>query len=529
MIDWFRILTSILAFIYTVTLVLNAKRFVHYFQLESYQFSGYLRSVLRQWKLAFFPGTCIYLANILTWYFVLPRNNDLRVVLSLCTASVFSLLVNRITKTKNTKKPLVFTARIKRLVSILYIGLSALITLSYLGFPMVAPLFPIPILLPVLVIAAGILALPVEKIIFRYYFHDAQKRLEAHKELIKIGITGSFGKTSVKFILQTILSCKFNVLATPASFNTPMGVARIVRERLRPEHHVFISEMGARHVGDIKELCRLVHPSIGILTSIGPQHLQTFKTIDRIAKTKNELMESLPNCGFGVFSDDGAICLNLYVNCKKMKMLVGGIESDCWAEEVKVSQSGSVFVVCFKGGERINCETRLLGEHNVRNILLSCAVAKHLGLSDKQIKIGVSMLQPVEHRLQLLNTAENITVIDDAFNSNPHGSHVALNVLKQFPGRRIIVTPGMVELGEKESEYNHEFGLEMATCVNIALLIGKKHTKPIVDGLLEGQFTETDIHVMNDLGSATAYLKTNIRAGDVILYENDLPDHYDEH
>lgn len=139
--------------------------------------------------------------------------------------------------------------------------------------------------------------LAVEKLISEMYFRDAQRKLRERPDLIKIGITGSYGKTSVKFILGTLLQEKYQTLVTPASFNTPMGVTRIIREKLRPAHQVFVAEMGARHVGDIREMCRLVHPTLGVLTSVGPQHLDTFKTLERIKQTKYELMEAIPQDG----------------------------------------------------------------------------------------------------------------------------------------------------------------------------------------------------------------------------------------
>ena len=170
----------------------------------------------------------------------------------------------------------------------------------------------------------------------------------------------------------------------------------------------------------------------------------------------------------------------------------------------------------------------MLGAHNISNILLACAVARRLGLSDTQIQRGIGLLQPVEHRLQLLKSAGGVTVIDDAFNSNPKGASAALDVLSRFPGRRIIVTPGMVELGEKEAEYNRAFGREMAAAADVCVLIGKKHTLPIQEGLLEAGYPAGDMHVFSSLDEATAWLRGFMRSGDFILYENDLPDHYSE-
>ena len=175
-------------------------------------------------------------------------------------------------------------------------------------------------LVPMIVWAGAYAAQPGEQRINHSFFVDAQKKLAERPDLIKIGITGSYGKTSTKFVLKTLLEEKYNVLATPSSFNTPMGVTRIVREQLRPEHQIFIGEMGARHVGDIKEMCELVHPSIGILTSIGPQHLETFGSIENVANTKNELVESLPADGIAFFAADGGWLDKLYARAALRKV-----------------------------------------------------------------------------------------------------------------------------------------------------------------------------------------------------------------
>ena len=209
-------------------------------------------------------------------------------------------------------------------------------------------------------------------------------------------------------------------------------------------------------------------------------------------------------------------------------VIIGKKDSDAWAEDITLSSEGSNFTLCLKDGARIACRTRLLGAHNISNILLACAVGRHLGLSNMQLQRGVALLQPVEHRLQLLRSAGGVTIIDDAFNSNPRGAKAALDVLSKFPGRRIIVTPGMVELGEKEDEYNREFGREMASAADVCVLIGKKHTLPIQEGLINAGYPQSDIHVFPSLSDATQWLNGFMRPGDFILYENDLPDHYSE-
>jgi hypothetical protein len=184
-------------------------------------------------------------------------------------------------------------------------------------------------------------------------------------------------------------------------------------------------------------------------------------------------------------------------------------------------------VVSRKNGT-YSCTTKLLGEHNVQNIVGAIAIAEYLELTKEQIINGVSKIEPVEHRLQLLPSANGTTVIDDAFNSNPVGSKAALDVISQFKGRKIIITPGMVELGAEEDKYNKEFGKQMARVIDIAILVGQNHTKPIQEGLKEAGFDDMSIYVVSSLDEATAKLAKLTKAGDVILFENDLPDSYNE-
>ena len=537
-----------------VAMLFMSRQLMHYFQLESYQFQGYFRTLWRQKKKVIWPllllsvvSLAVILGSSLANELLRPETknavryfnarevqnqNQLYVGLAaFCVMAIFGFIMRYQALKAPAKKPFVVTARVKRLYIIhilVVIGIGLLIGLQPIGPVTIALMVLYPLLLPFLVAVSALIALPVEKLIFSLYFHDAQRTLLQNKGLIRIGITGSYGKTSTKFVLNTILSQKYNVLCTPSSFNTPMGVTRIVRERLQPSHQVFIGEMGARHVGEIKELSRLVHPQIGILTAVGPQHLDTFRTIERIEKTKYELIEALPDDGYAVFVNDGDIVTRLYEKTGKEKCLVGREGAEVWAEDVTVSATGSSFNLCFKDGEKIPCQTKMLGEHNILNILTAAAVAKHLKLTNAQIARGIQALQPVEHRLQLLHSAGGVTVIDDAFNTNPRSAKKALDVLKAFPGRRIIVTPGMVELGAEEEKYNEEFGRYMADCVDIAVLVGKKHTAPIVKGLKEGGFKAENIHVVSSLDEAIRLNQTMLKADDVVMYENDLPDHYSE-
>ena len=308
-----------------------------------------------------------------------------------------------------------------------------------------------------------------------------------------------------------------------------MGVTKVIRSRLEPGHRVFVAEMGARHVGDIREMCRLVHPQIGILTSVGPQHLDTFRTVERVAKTKYELIEALPQDGEAFFADDAGICSELYEKATVRKHLTGidPERDEIWAEEISYSPEGSNFVLCTREG-RISCNTQLLGELNIRNILLCGCVALSLGMSLEQVARGIAKIRPVEHRLQLIRHPGGLNVIDDAFNSNIRGAGQAFRVLNEFPGRRIVVTPGMVELGEREYQMNLEFGEAMAECCDTAILVGKKRSEAIASGLRGKGFPQESIRVVSSLDEATVLLGKISGAGDTVLFENDLPDNYTE-
>jgi len=532
-----RAIYLILALSPMVGCIFASRGLIHFFQLESYQFPGYFHTLTRNWKRSFLPGVgvAVLTFTLLAMHdrIVQSAGQTIIELLIACAVLILSCVggiwIGKLFQDKMAKKPLVFTARVKRLYAVYSIMLVILAIILWQYIPVAVLLAVVPLFLPYLLAVAGLLAWPVEKIISEMYFGDAQRKLKDMPGLIRIGITGSYGKTSVKFFLGTMLAEKYNVLVTPSSFNTPMGVTKVIREKLQPGHQVFVAEMGARHRGDIKELCRLVHPTLGILTSVGPQHLDTFKTLEQVIKTKYELIEALPGDGHGFFSDDGDISTKLYEKTEKPKTLVSLRREDCdmWASDISSTPEGSTFTLHAQGGDAIQCTAQLLGQHNIQNILLAAAVCLQLNLTITQIARGIAKLTPVEHRLQLIQSG-GLTIIDDAFNSNPQGAMAALQVLKDFQGRRIIITPGMVELGEKEDEFNLHFGTVMASCVDVSILVGKKHTLPIYRGLIKAGFSESAIHPVSSLAEATKLLHSLAKSGDVVLFENDLPDNYSE-
>ncbi len=518
----------LLALIPVCVCLIGARSLMHFFQLESYQFHGYFQTLKRNPKTTLLSGVLCFVASValVLGYGWIGSWNVL--VISIITAIAIlpiacacGWLIARFLKPAKAKKAFVLTGRVKRTYVVLF---AVMVVISMLIKSVWWTL-----LLPLVVALGGLLAWPIQKLISEMYFRDARRKLLENPKMIRIGITGSYGKTSVKHIMGTILSQKYPTLITPASFNTPMGVSRTIRERLQPSHQIFVGEMGARHVGDIKEMCRLVRPTIGVITSVGPQHLDTFKTVERVASTKYELIEGLPESqSHAYFADDGAFVRAMYDKTNKEKSLCGSPDSDCYADDVRVSKEGSHFTLHIKDKGSIECQTKLLGEHSIQNIVLASAVASDLHLSLKQISLGIAKLEPVEHRLQLINNGNQFTIINDAFNSNPVGAKAALKVLSAFPKRRIIITPGMVELGKDEAKYNKDFGKEMAQCADIAIVVGKQRALPIIEGLLEAGFPKENIHQVDSLAQSTQVLHQIVVPTDTVLYENDLPDHYQE-
>jgi len=440
-----------------------------------------------------------------------------------------------------TKVPLVKTARVKRLL-VTFVLLSFLFGLLYMTIVNLIAMFGSedallyklrygaiclsPMFLPIVVLLSYYVNEPFERYNKRSYVQKCKQMLEDRPDLIKIAITGSYGKTSVKEILSVILSEKYNVLATPYSFNTPMGICKTVK-KLDSGHEVFIAEMGARNEGDIKELADIVKPKYAIMTGVIDQHIETFGSVTKIKKTKYELIEALPGDGFAVFSVDNGNSLELMQVCPVRKAGAGVDVSKAplvYAEDIKVSVTGTRFTLCCDKG-RVECSTVLIGTHNVSNICLAAAIALELGLDLPQIAAGINRIKPIKHRLEILEDPRFV-IIDDSFNANVNGTIAAMEVLDCFEGRKIVITPGLVELGSKEDHENYKLGVRLGAHADLIILVGKRRIAKIKEGLISVDFPEENIICVKDLNEGKKTLKQIAKEGDVIIFENDLPDKY---
>ena len=429
------------------------------------------------------------------------------------------------------KKPIVYTMRVKRLFVTAAILTAAVIGAALVFIPEYAPAVALALLvMPIVMLAANLVNKPLEAAIARWYYNDAKRILRSMPGLKIIGVTGSFGKTSTKHYLYRILSERYNVLMTPGNFNTTLGVIRTVREHLKPHHQIFIVEMGAKQVGDIKEICDLVHPTIGVVTAVGEMHLETFGSLENVLRTKFELIDSLPADGLGVVNLDSEPIATAKLNhpCRMISYSVENKVADYRAEQINYTPSQTTFAIKSGDTVREGYSTHLVGRGNILNLLAAVAVADALQVPEAQQKRAMRQIEQIEHRLSIKRTAGGITIIDDAYNSNPAGAKMALEVLRDFntEGRKIVVTPGFVEMGDSQYRNNKELGVNIAAAADIAIVVNRVNREAIVAGLSEAGFAIERIIQTDSFAEASAYLATTMRAGDVILYENDLPDSF---
>lgn len=440
------------------------------------------------------------------------------------------IVLSSLHKNKTSIKPLVVTARVKRMfaaeaVVLIILAVAAVFTKGIVSSIFAGALFVLAALPELLVLIALIIMKPIEKAISNYYVNDAKKILASMKNLKIIGVTGSYGKTSTKFILGRILSEKYNTLVTPENYNTPMGVVITVRRDLRPQTEIFIVEMGAKRKGDIKEICDIANPHDGVITSVGPQHLDTFGNIETVVSTKFELADRVKENGGKIYLNTD----NELINSKAddyPAVTYGTGTCDCKATDISYSPLGLTATI-EKGDISFKVTSKLLGYHNALNIAAAAGVALDLGLTKEEIAFAVSKLKPIEHRLELKPYINGSTLIDDAYNSNPEGCLEAVRVLGSFSDmKKIIVTPGLVELGEKEYECNKRLGQEAAKYCDTIILVGKNRSIPLKEGALGEGFNPDNLYVVSSFSEAVKTFSPMCDKNTVILFENDLPDNY---
>ena len=511
-----------------------SSKFLHVIQLSGYKINGY-RAWLKETKaayvgrltiLSFLSIACILVTNAL-----LDGYGEYYSYVGLVFYFYFCIVfIVNVYKTPN-KTPLKQTKRMNRLTFVVFLIMIAItfILIAIFGEYVVYFKFVIvaltPLFLPFVVPVCHFLCVPMELIFRQYYIIKAKKKLKKLNNLIKIGITGSFGKTTTKHILNVMLATKYNVCMSPHSFNTPLGLTKVVNSYLKPEHEILITEMGARQIGDISYLCKLIQPKHAIITSVGNQHLATFGSVDNVYKAKKELMQAITD-GIVCFNANNEGCLKMYNECKTEKILCGINSDDCFAniKNIQTTNKGSTFTLEIDK-KSVNCTTKLLGIHNLEDVVLSAGLAYKLGVTLTQIKNAISSLKPVPHRLELINE-NDLTIIDNSYNASMESSMAALETLKLFDGDKIIVTPGIVELGEEQYSINENLAQEIAKVAQKVIIVNKTNKDALINGLNKAKFDSKNIIFVENLADAKDKLKEIVKPKDVILFENDLPDNY---
>lgn len=522
--DWFFVLLSLL------TAGFMAKPYMYVIQQDNYRLKGVFKS--KSIRSAFLVDLITML--IFSGIFILASFLHSRAFWGFLIGMFFYIaeIVLYFVEDGDKKKPLKYTKRAVRgfvaiilvetaTMAVLFFHLSGVFQDEDAFFRYVAILM-FPLIYPLVFLLIMSVVNMFEGLNNLRYEHKTKKRLK-QADLIKIAVTGSYGKTSVKNFLKELLDVRYKVLATPESYNTPMGISKTVAS-LDVSHQVFIAEMGARRVGDIKKLMKIVNPDISVLTGINTQHLETFKSKENIVREKLQVVRMSHSDAKSFINGNLKCLIDELDDLKSRDITFVATPNDAvFASDIVVNEDGCAFNLHF--GENVFCATtHLIGLHNVENLAVASAVAYALGVSPKHIVERIAVIEPVPHRLQLISNGV-VKIIDDTFNGNPYGAKNALETLQSFSGRKIVVTPGLVELGDSEKEENIMLGQRIAEVADIAVLIGGRCSAHIRKGMEDFQ---GEILHFATLKEAQKSFKDFIHIGDNILLLNDLPDIYED-
>lgn len=521
--------------------VFQLRRFLHIFQLEEYDNSRFLRWSLRNGvRRAGIPALALIAIPVAIAAMAIDDDRSGWIGIGIWVLAPLVAIVLELVRPLGQKRPLVFTPRAVRLMTAAMAvevavllgvwlvsrnvdGRTTIVIAFGALFVACAPLY--------LVIANGMM-FPVESSLRRSFIARATHTVRGMSDLRVIGVTGSYGKTSTKDFITSMLRDLGPVVSTPASFNTVLGITKAINEGLlarRPRR--LVAELGAYREGEIRRLCELLRPQVGVLTAVGPQHLERFGSIAAIASAKYELIQALPPDGCALLNADDPICRELGRKTTHVEVVYYGTEAtgvDLFlrADEIHVGTDGTTFTLTVATGRSAECRTGLLGKHNIQNVLAAVAVSLREGLGFDQAIAAIARLRPTAHRLEPRKVDGGLTLIDDSYNSNPIGAEQALETLRRFPQQRLLITPGLVELGPEEAKANEHLGMVAARACDAVVLVGDR-SKWLRAGLTSAGFDAAKIHEVRKLGDALALLRRLARPGDTVLLLNDLPDTYE--
>lgn len=499
----------IILLVITLLFISNSIVFLGLFQQNGYKTEKYLLNLKRHY-LKTLPVYLEYLSIIVMLFYSFYKEWYLGLLLIIILFTSFLLSEPLIIYPKITKR------MIRQLITLIVIFIVPFFFVkNHLFFFLVSTIF-----LPFIIELSGLINIPIEKKITNYYKQVTFEKLKRINPLI-IGVTGSFGKTTTKNIIHSIIYRSYYTYSTPKSYNTPMGISKAV-SKMNDLTEVFISELAATKTNDIKELVDFVKVDIGIITDIGYQHMESFKTIENVLQTKLEILAST-NLKQLIINNDNQY-LKEHIYPENIEIIRVGInnDSDYMAKNIILTNNGLSFDVYNKEIFLFKVDTILLGRHNIYNLLFGIVVGRLLNISVEEIKRNIRNLKPVDNRLSIKNIGK-IQIINDAFNSNIKGFINAIEILKYSKNKKILITPGLVDLGELLEEMNREISKYLIEGIDYIYLVENKSSK-----YLQEYFQQTGFKSFEVVSSfQKAYKKAiNKYEESTILIENDLPDNY---
>jgi UDP-N-acetylmuramoyl-tripeptide--D-alanyl-D-alanine ligase len=374
---------------------------------------------------------------------------------------------------------------------------------------------------PLLVDTGAWLMAPVERRLLLPYIQRARRRLEAVSPRV-VAVTGSFGKTTTKGYIAHLLAGSYSVVPTPASYNNAAGLARAINEQLPPGTEVFVAEMGTYGVGEIAAMCRWVAPEVSVITAIGPVHLERMGSLEKIAEAKAEI---LGPARVAVLNVDYPLLDELARKAEAQGKQVWRCSAQ-WPADVSVVAEGDKLRVSVGGRGGFESLVESPPEVSAGNVACAVAAALSLGVPPQLVASRLDSLPGAPHRRSPTPGPGGVLVIDDTYNSNPAGAKAALDLLARLGGksaRKAVVTPGMVELGKIQAQENAKFAALAGEVATDLVAVGRTNAKALAGG---ARAAGLRCHFAADRAAALAWVRANLRPGDVVLYENDLPDHY---
>lgn len=509
----------ILFLTFLIRTIRNSLYQVFLWQLKEYRFDRMLVH-LKTWQ-----GKRLLFGSLSSakWLLILLYFLGLPIFFAVVALYTLEAILNFKEATSGFRKP-IFTLKATAVVAIVIISQISLFFWQPVGLVLWVLILD-KLLSPTVALLFVGLAIPTE-IQREIVIAKAKEMIKKHPRLITIGITGSYGKTSTKEFLASILATKFKVLKTVGSNNTDIGVAKTIVDNLK-DQNIFVCEMAAYKRGEIKAICGIVRPKIGIITAINEQHLDLFGTLENTIKTKYELIEALPKNGLAVFNGNNQYCQQLALKSRErglktvlykcFKTFIQGGGADVWATDIIVKPKQLNFTIHLNREKR-QAWTNLLGQQNIENILAAVAIAHHLGMTLREIAEAVENLTPPEMTMKPVKSTLASILIDDTFNANPAGVLAALEYAKIYKGKKFLVLQPMIELGQASDRAHQEVGEMAAKVCDDIFLTNKNFNKPFLEGVKKVNGGEKKVSIL-DSKTMAQKIKETVDEESVVIFE----------